>query len=71
MQRFSKDMDQMDQQLPGAFAQLIASTLNILGALLTVSLATPSFALIMVRMVIMYALNNSDLLTYILHTLIY
>ena len=71
VQRFSKDMDQMDQQLPGAFSQLIASTLNILGALLTVSLATPSFALIMVRMVIVYTHHNSDFYTYILHTLVY
>jgi hypothetical protein len=41
MQRFSKDLDAMDQQLPGAFGQLVASTLNILGAMVS-----PPFELI-------------------------
>lgn len=56
VQRFSKDMDQVDQQLPGSFGQLIASSLNIASALFTISLATPSFALMMSPILVAYHL---------------
>ena len=54
IQRFSKDIDQIDQQLPGSFSQLIASSLNIFSALLTISLATPTFAMSMLPIFLIY-----------------
>jgi len=47
-------MDQIDQQLPGSFSQLVASFLNIGGALVTIAIATPSFALVMGPIMALY-----------------
>lgn len=44
LQRFSKDLDQIDQQLPGSMGQLIASSLNIMSSMFAICLVTPSFA---------------------------
>jgi ABC-type multidrug transport system fused ATPase/permease subunit len=54
IQRFSKDIDQVDQQLPGSIAQLVASSLNIAGALFTITMATPSFSLVMLPILVLY-----------------
>lgn len=44
MQRFSKDLDQIDQQLPYAFGQLISSTCSILSSVGAIIAVTPSFS---------------------------
>lgn len=35
MQRFSKDLDSMDTQLPGSMGQFVACILNIVGAMVS------------------------------------
>ena len=47
VQRFSKDLDQIDQQLPSSFGQLVASSIAIASAVFAISLVTPSFLLYM------------------------
>lgn len=54
MQRMSKDLDQIDQQLPGSFAQLIASALQIVGSMMAISIVTPSFGLVMLPVFMVY-----------------
>lgn len=54
VQRFSKDLDSIDQQLPGSFGQLIASALNIIFALGAICTVTPSFSVLMVPVLWMY-----------------
>ena len=54
MQRFSKDLDQIDQQLPSSFVQLVASTVNIAGALFAITLVTPSFVVAMAPILFVY-----------------
>lgn len=54
VQRFSKDLDSIDQQLPGSFGQSIASILNIIAAVVTISLVTPSFTAIMIPILTIY-----------------
>jgi ABC-type multidrug transport system fused ATPase/permease subunit len=54
IQRFSKDLDQIDQQLPASMAQLISSTLNIATSLLAICLVTPSFAPVMLVVLAIY-----------------
>ena len=48
VQRFSKDLDQIDQQLPSNFAQLMASGLQIVASVVAISVITPMFALYMI-----------------------
>ena len=43
VQRFSKDLDQIDQQLPGAIGQLISSSFSIVSSMTAIALVTPSF----------------------------
>ena len=45
VQKFSKDLDQIDQHLPGSFGQLIASTLQIAFSMIAISAVTPSFSI--------------------------
>ena len=54
IQRFTKDMDQIDQQLPGSFGQLIASSLNIVASMFAIVLVTPSFAFFMGPLLLVY-----------------
>ena len=54
IQRFSKDLDQIDQQLPGSFAQLISSSLSIAGSMVAVSIVTPSFGFVMIPIFAIY-----------------
>ena len=56
VQRFSKDLDQIDQQLPGSFGQSIASILNIIAAVFTISLVTPTFTIIMIPILTVYVI---------------
>ena len=54
VQRFSKDLDQIDQQLPGSFAQFISSALSIISSMVAISMVTPSFGLVMVPVFVIY-----------------
>ena len=54
VQRFSKDLDQIDQQLPSSFAQLMASGLQIVASVVAISVITPAFAFYMVPIFILY-----------------
>jgi len=54
IQRFTKDLDQIDQQLPGSFGQLIASTLNIMASMVAIVVVTPSFALVLAPLIFVY-----------------
>ena len=54
VQRFTRDLDQIDQQLPGSFGQFVASTLAIISAMLAVSVVTPSFAIFGVPILVVY-----------------
>eukprot|EP01038_Epipyxis_sp_PR26KG_P011238 gene11238-15079_t len=54
VQRFSRDLDQIDQQLPGSFGQVIASTLNIIGSMIAITIVTPSFAFVMIAISSVY-----------------
>jgi ABC-type multidrug transport system fused ATPase/permease subunit len=56
LQRFTKDLDLIDQQLPGSFGQFIASTLNILASLVAIVFVTPSFAAVLGPLVFVYIL---------------
>eukprot|EP00981_Chlorochromonas_danica_P011662 scaffold4203_cov166-Ochromonas_danica.AAC.8 len=47
VQRFSKDLDQVDQQLPGSMGQLFASSLQIVASMAAICLVTPSFSIVM------------------------
>ena len=53
-QRFTRDLDQVDQQLPGSFSQLVSSTLSIISALAAIVFVTPSFAFIIIPVMLMY-----------------
>ena len=56
LQRFTKDLDLIDQQLPGSFGQFIASTLNILASLVAIVFVTPTFAAVLVPLIFVYIL---------------
>jgi ABC-type multidrug transport system fused ATPase/permease subunit len=59
IQRFTKDLDQIDQQLPGSFSQLIASTLNIFASMIAIVIVTPSFSLVLGPLLLVYfAITN-------------
>lgn len=52
--RFSKDLDSIDQQLPSSIGQLVASGLNIIGAMFAVCVVTPSFMFFMIPTLLIY-----------------
>jgi ABC-type multidrug transport system fused ATPase/permease subunit len=54
IQRFTRDLDQIDQQLPGSFGQFVASTLNIISAMVAIAVVTPSFAVFGVPILVVY-----------------
>lgn len=54
VQRFSKDLDQIDQQLPGSFAQFISSALSIISSMVAISMVTPTFGFVMVPVFVIY-----------------
>lgn len=54
IQRFTKDLDQIDQQLPGSFSQLIASSLNILASMTAIIFVTPLFSMVLVPLLAVY-----------------
>lgn len=54
VQRFTKDLDQIDQQLPGSFGQMVASALNIVSSMLAITIVTPSFAVVMLPIMYIY-----------------
>ena len=47
IQRFSKDLDAIDQQLPNSLGQLLASSITIIASMVGITLVTPSFGLLM------------------------
>ena len=54
VQRFTRDLDQIDQTLPGSFGQFVASTLNIMGAMVAIAVVTPSFSVAIVPLLAVY-----------------
>lgn len=48
VQRFSKDLDQIDQQLPSSISQLLSSTFSIANCVAAIAMVTPSFAVLLV-----------------------
>ena len=59
IQRFSKDLDQVDQQLPGSVGQLIASSLQIASSMAAISIVTPSFGFVVAGIFSIYfAITN-------------
>jgi len=48
LQRFSKDLDLIDQQLPSSIGQLIASATSILSNMIAITFVTPSFTFPMI-----------------------
>lgn len=55
LQRFTKDLDQIDQQLPSSFGQFVASTLNIISAMVAIMFVTPSFGFVLLPILVLYA----------------
>lgn len=55
VQRFSKDLDQIDQQLPSSFAQVVASFSAIAGAFSAILLVTPSFSFYLIPLLAIYS----------------
>lgn len=47
-------MDQIDQQLPNSFSQVLSSTLSIIGSAFAICVVTPSFSLVMIVISIFY-----------------
>lgn len=59
IQRFSKDLDQIDQQLPTSLGQLISSSLSIVSSMVAISIVTPSFGFVMIGISFVYlAITN-------------
>ena len=54
LQKFSKDLDSIDQQLPGSLGQFIASALQISGSMLAIMIVSPSFAIALVPILLVY-----------------
>jgi ABC-type multidrug transport system fused ATPase/permease subunit len=54
VQRFSKDLDQIDQQLPNAIGQLFSSSFAIISALTSIAVVTPTFSVVMLPVLGMY-----------------
>lgn len=54
VQRFSKDLDQIDQQLPSSIGQLISSTFSIASSMFAIVAVTPSFSLAMAAIFAVY-----------------
>lgn len=54
VQRFSKDLDQIDQQLPNSFGNAIWSSVSIIGAVAAITLVTPSSALVLAPIFAIY-----------------
>jgi ABC-type multidrug transport system fused ATPase/permease subunit len=54
VQRFSKDLDQIDQQLPSSLGQFMSSALNIAGSLIAISTITPTFGVVMLPVFVLY-----------------
>ena len=55
VQRFSKDLDQIDHHLPNSFITVISCFLSIAGALFTVSAATPLFIVFIIPILMIYS----------------
>ena len=43
IQRFSKDLDQIDQQLPSSLGQLLSSSMAIFASMVAITVVTPTF----------------------------
>ena len=56
LQRFSKDLDAIDQQLPGSMGQVVGSSLQIAAAVIAVSIVTPAFGIVMLPVFTLYFL---------------
>lgn len=54
LNRFSKDFDYIDQQLPSSIGQFISCSLQIISALISICSVTPSFGVIMVGILSIY-----------------
>lgn len=54
VQRFSKDLDQIDQQLPSSIGQLISSTFSIASSMIAIVAVTPSFSVAMAAIFAVY-----------------
>jgi ABC-type multidrug transport system fused ATPase/permease subunit len=54
VQRFSKDLDQIDQQLPNAIGQLFSSSFAIISALTSIAVVTPTFSVVMLPVLGLY-----------------
>ncbi len=54
VQRFSKDLDQIDQQLPSSIGQLLSSTFSIISCMAAIAMVTPSFTIIMAGLFVAY-----------------
>jgi len=54
LQRFGKDLEQIDNALPGSIRAALASSCTLAGAMLTITLASPSFFFLLVPLLIIY-----------------
>jgi ABC-type multidrug transport system fused ATPase/permease subunit len=52
--RFSKDLDQIDNQLPNSMGTILASTLQIITSVVAICVVTPSFAVYMLAIFSLY-----------------
>lgn len=54
MQRFSKDFDSVDQQLPSSLSQVVASAMQIFAAMAAICVVTPSFTFVVLPLMAVY-----------------
>merc|ERR1711871_839473 len=54
LQRFSKDLDAVDQQLPSSLGQFVASALQIIGSMIAIILVSPNFVLALIPIFYLY-----------------
>merc|ERR1711871_1835065 len=54
LQRFSKDLDAVDQQLPSSLGQFMGSALQIIGSMIAIILVSPNFVLALIPIFYLY-----------------
>merc|ERR1711871_475374 len=54
LQRFSKDLDAIDQQLPSSLGQFMASALQIIGSMIAIIIVSPNFVLALIPIFYLY-----------------
>jgi len=56
LNRFSKDINTVDEILPRSFSDFLSSLLTVVATVIVICIATPTFLIVLVPMIVLYGL---------------